>query len=212
MGWYATWGKRAFDLVLVGFGSVVMMPLMAVVAALVRAKFGSPVVFRQVRAGRHGARFTIYKFRTMTNDRDDEGHLLPDDMRLTKFGQFLRAASLDEMPEVWNVIRGDMSLVGPRPLLLDYLSWYSPDESARHAVKPGLTGLSQVNGRNAKSWDERLAWDVEYVRTFGPRLDLRIVARTVATVLRREGISIEGHATPPRLDIERANSRRRGQV
>jgi lipopolysaccharide/colanic/teichoic acid biosynthesis glycosyltransferase len=183
--------KRGLDLVGASVGLVAGAIPLAVVALAVRRSMGSPVLFRQERPGRDGRSFRLVKFRTM---RDGDG---PDEERLTDLGRFLRATSLDEVPELWNVLRGDMSLVGPRPLLVRYLDRYSPTQARRHEVRPGLTGLAQVSGRNATTWDERLALDVTYVDTWTNGGDLRIIARTVVGVLRRDGISAEGHATMP---------------
>lgn len=186
--------KRAFDL---GVGAVALavaaMP-MAAIAVAIRVSMGRPVLFAQRRPGRHGELFTLYKFRTM---RTGSG---PDADRLTRLGRFLRSMSLDELPELWNVLRGDMSLVGPRPLLVEYLDHYTPEQARRHDVRPGITGLAQVSGRNAATWEERLALDVRYVDERSMALDLRILGRTLRAVLRREGISAEGHATMPRFD------------
>jgi lipopolysaccharide/colanic/teichoic acid biosynthesis glycosyltransferase len=181
--------KRVVDVVGAGAGLLVASIPMAIIAVALRLTMGSPVLFRQVRPGRHGEPFTILKFRTM---RDGAGS---DAERLTPLGRWLRASSLDELPELWNVLRGDMSLVGPRPLLVEYLPLYSPRQARRHEVRPGLTGLAQVAGRNLVDWDERFELDVEYVETRSLALDLRIIGRTVAAVLRREGISGEGEAT-----------------
>jgi sugar transferase EpsL len=179
---------------------VVLSPLIVAVAAGVRAALGSPVFFRQMRPGVNGAPFTMVKFRTMTDARDDNGEPLPDDKRLTGFGRFLRSSALDEIPELWNVVRGDMSLVGPRPLLMQYLDLYTPDQARRHAVRPGITGWAQINGRNESTWPERLAMDVWYVDNWSLMLDLRILLRTPVSVLRRSGISHPGHATMPRFE------------
>lgn len=194
---YRSGGKRLLDLVLTVPALVLAAPLMGGLAALVRLRLGTPVLFRQQRPGRGGAPFTILKFRTMTDRRDAEGRLLPDAERLTRLGRFLRSTSLDELPELWNVVRGEMSLVGPRPLLMEYLDRYSPEQARRHEVRPGITGWAQVNGRNATSWAERLAMDVWYVDHVSLALDLKILLRTLRSVLRREGISAEGHATMP---------------
>ena len=172
---------------------------MAVIAVLIRTTLGRPVLFRQERPGLHGEPFTIYKFRTMRDSVDEEGNPLPDEARMTRLGDVLRATSLDELPELWNVFRGDMSLVGPRPLLMEYLALYSPEQARRHAVRPGITGLSQVEGRNSAPWVERLQRDVWYVDNQSMWLDLKILARTFSQVLRREGISEEGHATRSRF-------------
>jgi lipopolysaccharide/colanic/teichoic acid biosynthesis glycosyltransferase len=166
---------------------------------VVRRKLGSPALFRQVRPGLHGRPFMMVKFRTMTDERGADGELLPDAQRLTAFGRFLRASSLDELPELWNVLRGEMSLVGPRPLLMEYLPLYSPEQARRHEVRPGITGWAQVNGRNAVSWDERFKLDVWYVDHRSLWLDLRILWLTVRKVLVREGISAQGEATMSRF-------------
>lgn len=190
-------GKRALDVVLSGLALLVLSPLIAAVALAVRAKLGSPVLYRARRAGLGGAPFTLYKFRTMTNATDAEGRLLPDAQRLTPLGTRLRETTLDELPELWNVLKGDMSLVGPRPLLLHYIDLYSPRERLRLEVRPGLTGWAVVHGRNALSWPERLELDAWYVenRTFW--LDITILARTVALIVGRKGVSASGHATMP---------------
>jgi lipopolysaccharide/colanic/teichoic acid biosynthesis glycosyltransferase len=181
--------KRALDVVGASLGLLVAAIPMAVIGIALRLTMGSPVLFRQERPGRHGAPFTILKFRTM---RAGDG---PDAERLTALGRRLRSTSLDELPELWNVLRGDMSLVGPRPLLMEYLDLYTPRQARRHEVRPGLTGLAQVAGRNLVHWEERFELDVQYVDTRTLALDLRIIGRTVASVLRREGISGEGEAT-----------------
>ena len=192
-------GKRLFDLMVALIGGLFVAPFAAVVATLVRWKLGSPVLFRQQRPGLHGRPFEVLKFRTMTDERGPDGQLLPDEARLTGFGKTLRSTSLDELPELWNVLRGDMSLVGPRPLLMEYLPRYTPRQARRHEVRPGITGWAQVNGRNAPDWEERLEMDVWYVENRTFLLDLRILIRTVLAVLRREGISREGHATAPKF-------------
>ena len=188
--------KRVADVAVAGPLLVVTAPVQAAVAVAVAGRLGRPVLFRQRRPGRDGVPFTILKFRTMRPLDAAAGHL-DDASRLTSLGRFLRATSLDELPTLVNVLRGDMSLVGPRPLLMAYLPRYSPTQARRHEVRPGLTGLAQVSGRNAVGWDERLALDVEYVDTRSLRLDLVILARTVAAVVRREGISADGEATMP---------------
>ncbi len=188
-------GKRALDLLIVLPALVVLSPVIAALAALVRRKLGAPVLFKQVRPGLHGQPFTMYKFRTMTDARDDEGRLLPDAVRLTPFGKLLRSTSLDELPELWNVVKGEMSLVGPRPLLMQYLTRYSPEQARRHEVRPGVTGWAQINGRNALTWPQKFALDVWYVDHASLGLDLRILALTFLKVLRREGVSQAGEAT-----------------
>ncbi|MGI5916064.1 MAG: sugar transferase [Anaerolineae bacterium] len=192
---YRRYGKRLFDLLLTIPALVMFSPLMALMALLVRLKLGSPVLFRQKRPGLHGEPFTLFKFRTMTGERDDAGNLLPDEQRLTRFGSLLRSTSLDELPELWNVLRGEMSLVGPRPLLMQYLPLYTPEQARRHDVRPGITGWAQVNGRNALTWKEKFELDVWYVDHCSFGVDVQILARTVWRVLRRDGISQAGHAT-----------------
>jgi len=189
--------KRLIDIAVSLLALVVLSPLLACVALMVRARLGSPVLFRQERPGLGGAPFRLAKFRTMTDARDSEGNLLPDSVRLTPFGQWLRSTSIDELPELWNVLRGDMSLVGPRPLLMQYLPLYSEQQQRRHEVRPGLTGLAQVEGRNALTWEQKFAADVRYVERQSLSLDLQIIARTVGMILRREGISAAGEATMP---------------
>lgn len=191
--------KRAFDLVIVTIASPVWLSALLVMAVLVRMRVGAPIFFLQIRPGVDGRPFRLFKFRTMKDFNDSDGMPLPDSDRLTTFGQWLRATSMDELPEFWNVMKGDMSLVGPRPLLMDYVALYSPEQARRQAVRPGITGWAQVNGRNAISWDERFRLDVWYVdhRTFW--LDLKILWLTIAGVVRRTGISPEGEATMPRF-------------
>lgn len=189
--------KRLVDIVVSAATLVVLSPVVAVTALLVRVKLGSPVLFRQVRPGLDERPFGLVKFRSMTDARDAHGELLPDAQRLPPFGRWLRATSLDELPELWNVLCGDMSLVGPRPLLMQYLPLYSSEQRRRHEVRPGLTGLAQVEGRNALTWDEKFAADVRYVDRQSLWLDLTIIARTVTMILRRDGISAPGEATMP---------------
>ena len=187
--------KRAFDFLVSLAALLLLWPVLLVLAVLVRVKLGRPVLFRQQRPGLHGRPFTMLKFRTMTDARDTEGNLLPDGERLSSFGRSLRSTSLDELPELINVLAGDMSLVGPRPLLMRYLDRYTPEQMRRHEVRPGITGWAQVNGRNAINWDQKFALDVWYVDHQSLRLDLRIFWLTVRNVLRREGISQAGEAT-----------------
>jgi sugar transferase EpsL len=187
--------KRLFDLVMAVIGLLLLARVMLLVAIIVRWKLGSPVLFRQERPGLHGQPFTLYKFRTMMDRRSPKGVTLADEERLTRFGAFLRKASLDELPELWNILKGDMSLVGPRPLLNEYLQYYSPEQSRRHEVRPGLTGWAQVNGRNTVEWEERLAMDVWYIDNQTFLLDLKILWRTLMVVIRSEGISQDGHVT-----------------
>ena len=187
--------KRAIDLIGASVALVALSPLLAVVAIAVRVRMGSPVLFRQTRPGRGGHPFLMTKFRTMTDRRAPDGALLPDADRLTTFGRFLRRTSIDELPELLNVVRGDMSLVGPRPLLMEYLPLYSAPQARRHEVRPGITGWAQVNGRNAVTWDEKFALDVWYVDHRSTRLDLQILGKTITEVFGGEGVSAPGHAT-----------------
>ena len=181
--------KRLFDLILVVSSAPAWLPILLIVAIFVRLRMGPGIFFRQKRPGRNGRIFELIKFRTLSNERDAAGHLLPDEQRLTPFGRQLRATSLDELPELLNVLKDDMSLVGPRPLLVQYLDRYSPEQRRRHKMKPGLTGWAQVNGRNAVSWEEKFKLDVWYVDNQSFWLDLKILALTLKTVLKREGIS-----------------------
>ncbi|MBQ3664773.1 MAG: sugar transferase [Lachnospiraceae bacterium] len=192
---YKNYIKRILDVLLSGIGIVVLSPVMAVVAVIVRIKIGSPVLFTQERPGLHEKIFKLYKFRTMNNKKDRDGNLLPDEQRLEKTGKVLRSTSLDELPELFNILKGDMSIVGPRPLLVRYLDRYSKRQKHRHDVRPGLTGLAQVNGRNAISWEEKFEYDLKYIKHITFMNDLWIVIKTVASVLSREGISSETSAT-----------------
>jgi sugar transferase EpsL len=187
--------KRAMDVVVAAVGLVVMSPLLGATALAVRVGLGRPVLFRQVRPGWRAEPFTLYKFRTMREATAPSGAPLPDEARLTRLGRLLRATSLDELPTLWNVLKGDMSLVGPRPLLMEYLPRYTPHQMRRHEVRPGITGWAQVNGRNALTWERKFELDVWYVENRSLRLDLLILGRTLQRVLRREGISQPGHAT-----------------
>jgi len=187
--------KRAFDLVITFIGLLLLAPVIILVAVLIRLKLGSTIFFKQARPGLNGDIFNMYKFRTMTNECDKNGVLLSDKDRLTKFGKFLRSTSLDELPGLWCVLKGDMSLVGPRPLLVEYLSLYSEKQSRRHEVRPGITGWAQVNGRNAISWDEKFELDVWYVDNQSFWLDIKILWLTVKKVIMRDGISQNNHVT-----------------
>ena len=187
--------KRLIDLILSGLALLVLSPLYLILAILVRVKLGSPVLFSQERPGKNEKVFRMYKFRSMTDARDANGDLLPDEERLTHFGMMLRATSLDELPELWNIFKGDMSIVGPRPLLVRYLPRYNERQRRRHEVRPGLTGWAQVNGRNAISWEQKFEYDVEYVEKESFWLDIKILVMTVGKVLHRSGISQEGNAT-----------------
>jgi lipopolysaccharide/colanic/teichoic acid biosynthesis glycosyltransferase len=194
---YRKFGKRFFDLVLVIPGLILISPMLLLVAIVAKFKIGSPVLFQQERPGIHGKIFRMIKFRSMRNDRDANGELLPDEVRLVPFGKLLRATSLDEFPELWNVIKGEMSLVGPRPLLAKYLDRYNPTQARRHEVRPGITGWAQINGRNAITWEEKFDYDVWYVDNLSFFLDVKILALTVLKVFKRSGTSAEGHATMP---------------
>jgi len=189
--------KRIFDLLFTGFLLVVFAPLLITIALLVRWILGSPILFKQIRPGLHGNPFTIYKFRSMVDAHDQEGNLLPDEERLPAFGKLLRSLSLDELPELVNVMKGEMSLVGPRPLLTVYLDRYSQEQARRHDVPPGITGWAQVNGRNAISWEDKFKLDVWYIDHWSLWLDIKILWMTATRVLKREGISAEGHCTAP---------------
>lgn len=189
------WSKRLFDVIVAALGLVLLSPWLAILALLVWVFQGRPILFRQMRPGYKGRPFTIYKFRTMSDRRDVNGNLLPDAERLTPFGRFLRSTSLDDLPQLINVLRGEMSLVGPRPLLMQYLGRYSPEQMRRHEVLPGITGWAQVNGRNALSWEEKFRLDVWYVDHWSFWLDMKILLLTLWKVLTREGINQPGHAT-----------------
>lgn len=198
--------KRIFDLSLALPLAVVLSPLMLLLAALVRLYMGAPALYRQLRPGLNGRPFVIYKFRTMKDALDADGRPLPDSERLTPFGRFLRGTSLDELPELINVIKGTMSLVGPRPLVMEYLPYYTEREMLRHSIRPGITGWAQVNGRNAVSWDERLKLDLWYVEHASLFLDIRIILKTIITVFRRDGLSIDPRSAMPDFDVERRAS------
>jgi lipopolysaccharide/colanic/teichoic acid biosynthesis glycosyltransferase len=187
--------KRIVDIIVSVVGLVTLGPVLVILAIMIRVKLGSPVLFRQQRPGLGGRPFWLIKFRTMTDKRDEAGNVLPDEQRLPAYGRFLRSTSLDELPELFNVLKGDMSIVGPRPLMMKYLSRYTPEQARRHEVKPGITGWAQVNGRNAVSWEERFKLDVWYVDNWSLWLDLKILFRTVAAVFKREGITQQGRAT-----------------
>lgn len=188
---YRKYIKRLLDIVISLTALVVLSPVLLVVAILVRCKLGSPVIFHQQRPGYNEEIFKLCKFRTMTDERDENGELLPDAVRLTKFGRMLRATSLDELPELWNILKGDMSIIGPRPLLVSYLPYYTEEEKLRHTVRPGLTGLAQVSGRNLLDWDRRFATDVEYVRNLTFAMDVRIFFLTIKKVFVRENIEVD---------------------
>ncbi len=201
---YLRVGKRVFDCITAGVVLVLLSPVLIVLAMAIRFVLGAPVLFRQERPGLGGRPFTLYKFRTMTEARDGSGEMLDDGRRLTAFGRVLRRFSFDELPEFWNVLRGDMSLVGPRPLLMEYLPLYSPEQARRHEVRPGLTGWAQVNGRNALSWDEKFRLDVWYVNHVSLPLDIRVICRTFALVARGAGVSSDAHPTMPKFNGSRS--------
>ena len=192
---YKRFVKRCLDFLLSLAALIILSPVLLLVAILVRCKLGSPILFKQKRPGLHEKIFCMYKFRTMTDAKDADGNLLPDEERLTKFGKLLRSTSLDELPELFNILKGDMAIVGPRPLLVQYLPRYNERQHHRHDVRPGFTGLAQVNGRNSISWQEKFEWDVRYVENVSFLMDLRIIAKTVKVVLKRDGISSETSAT-----------------
>lgn len=194
---YRAIGKRIFDLVLVVPALLLFLPVYTILALLIQWQLGSPVLFQQQRPGLHGKPFTLYKFRTMTNTRNAQGNLLPDAERLTPFGNWLRKSSLDELPELWNILRGEMSLVGPRPLLMRYLERYSPEQMCRHELRPGLTGWAQINGRNALTWEQKFSLDLWYVRHLSFRLDMKIILFTLWKALSGEGVNAPGEATMP---------------
>ena len=195
--------KRCLDFLLSLCGIIVLSPVLLTLCILVRVKLGSPVLFRQERPGRNEKIFTLCKFRTMTDRRDENGNLLPDEVRLTKFGKLLRSTSLDELPELFNILKGDMSIIGPRPLLVRYLPWYKEEERHRHDVRPGLTGLAQVNGRNALGWEDRFAFDLEYVKHCSFGMDLKIIIMTVGKVLKRSGTLSGAEQTVEDFDVYR---------
>jgi len=198
-GWYRKFGKRILDIVLSTVGLVVLSPIALLVAVAIRIGMGSPVIFRQVRPGLHGKPFVMYKFRTMLDLRDEHGNLLPDEQRLTRLGRFLRRLSLDEIPELWNVLKGDMSVVGPRPLLMEYLPLYTPEQARRHEVKPGMAGPVIMSGRNLLDWEEKLKLDVWYVDNVSLWTDLKILVLTTLKVLKGEGVSAPGCETAPKF-------------
>ena len=192
---YSAFGKRVFDLLLTFPALLLLLPVLFVVAVLVRWNLGSPIFYKQKRPGKDGIPFMLYKFRTMRDEKDKNGTLLPDDKRLTRLGKFLRSTSIDELPELWNVLKGDMSLVGPRPLLMQYLDRYTPEQARRHEVKPGITGWAQINGRNAITWEEKFKLDVWYVDNRSLWLDVKIIFMTIWKILKRQGINQPGQAT-----------------
>ena len=199
---YSKYIKRILDFILSLMALIVLMPLMFVIWLLVRIKLGSPAIFKQQRPGKNEKIFTLYKFRTMTDKKDEKGNLLSDSERLTKFGKFLRSTSLDELPELFNILKGDMAIIGPRPLLVEYLEYYNEEEKHRHDIRPGLTGYAQVNGRNSISWEQKFKDDIEYVHNVTLINDIKIIFKTIIKVFKREGISQEGNATMEKFSRE----------
>lgn len=202
---YKKYFKRPLDIICSFLALIILSPVLLITALLVRIKLGSPVIFKQERPGLNEKIFTLYKFRTMTDKRDEEGNLLPDEQRLTKFGKHLRATSLDELPELWNILKGDMSIVGPRPLVVQYLPYYTAEERKRHTVRPGLTGLAQVSGRNSTTWEKRFMFDLLYADNVSLGSDLRIIFRTFMSVIKRSNIGVRGVDSLIDLDVYRRN-------
>lgn len=203
-GPYEKYIKRLLDCILATGALVVLSPIMGITAILVRKKLGNPVLFAQDRPGKDEKIFRLYKFRSMTDERDNNGDLLSDDARLTTFGRVLRSTSLDELPELWNIVKGDMSIIGPRPLLIEYLPFYSDEERHRHDVRPGLTGLAQINGRNAiNSWEERFQYDIEYVNHISFIMDFNVLLKTISKVIKRSDVQVGGQIKVGRLDKAR---------
>ena len=207
---YRKYFKRPLDIVLSGLALIVLSPVMLLIALLVRINLGSPVIFRQKRPGKDEKIFVMYKFRSMTDKKDKSGALLPDSERLTKFGKWLRSTSLDELPELWNILKGDMSIVGPRPLAVQYLEYYNEEERHRHDVRPGLSGWAQVNGRNSVNWEEKFSYDVEYVNKITFFGDIKIILLTIKTALKRDNIGTRGVDTLIDFDIYRKQQWERG--
>lgn len=201
--------KRLIDVIISGVGLIILSPVLLILCILVRAKLGSPVLFTQERPGKDEKIFKLYKFRSMTDERDENGELLPDEVRLTRFGKLLRSTSLDELPELLNILKGDMSLIGPRPLLVRYLPYYTEEERHRHDVRPGLTGLAQVNGRNALGWEDRFFYDLQYVKNLSFGMDIKVLGMTVGKVLKRSGTLSGAEQTVADFDVYR---RGQGQV
>lgn len=195
--------KRLIDVIISGLGLIILSPVLLVLCILVRVKLGSPVLFTQERPGKNEKIFKLYKFRSMTDERDEKGELLPDEVRLTRFGKLLRSTSLDELPELLNILKGDMSLIGPRPLLVRYLPYYTEEERHRHDVRPGLTGLAQVNGRNALGWEDRFAYDLQYVNNLSFGMDIKVLGMTVGKVLKRSGTLSGAEQTVADFDVYR---------
>ena len=202
---YAKYFKRVLDLILSLMALIILMPLMIIIAILIRIKLGSPVIFKQKRPGKNEKIFTLYKFRTMTDKKDKDGNLLPDSERLTRFGKILRSTSLDELPELFNILKGDMAIVGPRPLLVKYLPYYTKEERHRHDVRPGLTGLAQINGRNTTNWEDRFKYDIEYTHKIALIEDIKIAIKTVVKIIRKQDILVGNEQILLDLDEVRKN-------
>lgn len=202
---YENFAKRAIDIICSCLALIVLSPIILILAIVVRIKLGSPIIFEQERPGKDEKIFKMYKFRTMTSETDENGNLLPDDMRLTRFGKILRSTSLDELPELINIIKGDMSIVGPRPLLVEYLPYYTVEERKRHLVRPGLTGLAQINGRNTLTWEEKFDFDIKYVENITFAGDVKIILQTIVKTLKRSDILVGKQHKVGRLDVVRKN-------
>lgn len=200
---YGKFVKRLIDIIVSGLGLIILSPVLLILCILVRVKLGSPVLFTQERPGKDEKIFKLYKFRSMTDERDENRELLPDEVRLTRFGKLLRSTSLDELPELLNILKGDMSLIGPRPLLVRYLPYYTEEERHRHDVRPGLTGLAQVNGRNALGWEDRFAYDLQYVKNLSFGMDIKVLGMTVGKVLKRSGTLSGAEQTVADFDVYR---------
>ena len=209
---YAKYIKRILDFVLSLLALIVLSPILIIIAILVRIKLGSPVLFKQKRPGKNEKIFTLYKFRTMTDAKDKNGDLLPDEIRLTKFGKFLRSTSLDELPELFNILKGDMSIVGPRPLAVQYLPYYNEQEKHRHDVRPGLTGLAQINGRNAVDWEKRFEFDIKYINELSFINDIKIILKTILKVIKKDGIQTRGKGKVIDFDEYRRLQNLRGDL
>ncbi|WP_170236533.1 sugar transferase [Streptococcus hyovaginalis] len=204
-GYYERFFKRVIDIAFSGIAIILLSPAFLIVAILVKIKIGSPIIFKQIRPGKEEQLFNMYKFRTMTSEKDSNGNLLPDSQRLTPFGKKLRSSSLDELPELWNIFKGDMSIVGPRPLLVKYLPYYTEKERIRHTIRPGLTGLAQINGRNTVDWNKRLELDIKYVNELSFKKDILIVLTTIIRVLNPDDVVVVDQGTIKDLDLERKN-------
>lgn len=206
---YAKYFKRILDFLLSLIAIIILSPVFLIIAILVRVKLGSPVIFKQKRPGKNEKIFTLYKFRTMTDEKDEDGNLLPDEKRLTKFGKTLRSTSLDELPELFNILKGDMSIIGPRPLAVQYLPYYTEEERHRHDVRPGLTGLAQINGRNCLLWEKRFEYDIKYVNNINIWNDLKIIFKTIIKVFKRENIVVRGQGKT--IDFDRYRKMEQGE-